>query len=245
MRRVIISSASSLSTRKLLGSTLFWIGFGIFGWYFPRSLIHADTSIPSLQPPYQISGGDTVIVDFELNQPLVDPPTVDSEFSFFRHILLGSNHDIHRLIFSYEFFHPLALLFFFSSDPLLRSTSILIPLLVFVLHSWYGNSPNSSTDVAGSNSKPNSTTLQKVYLVATVISAFSAALGLSEGCTVMIKLWVKRRRPNFYALCGFDYATKKCMADLKHVREVRRDRMLVSTISSFSSIHRFVVSATY
>lgn len=37
----------------------------------------------------------------------------------------------------------------------------------------------------------------------------------------MIKLWVKRRRPNFYALCGFDLVTKKCMADLEHVREVR------------------------
>ena len=80
MRRVVKSSASSLSTRKLFGSTLFWIGFGIFGWYFPRSIIHADTSIVELQPPYQISGGDTVILDFELNQPLVDPPTVDSEF---------------------------------------------------------------------------------------------------------------------------------------------------------------------
>lgn len=80
MRRVVISSASSLSIRKLLGSTLFWIGFGIFGWYFPRSIIHGDTTIEELEPPYQISGGDTVIVDFELNQPLVDPPTVDSKF---------------------------------------------------------------------------------------------------------------------------------------------------------------------
>ena len=82
MRRVVVSSASASSTRKLLGSTLFWIGFGIFGWYFPRSLIHGETSILSLQPPYQMSGEETVIVDFELNQPLVDPPTVDSEFPF-------------------------------------------------------------------------------------------------------------------------------------------------------------------
>lgn len=81
MKRVVISSASSLSTRKLLGCTIFWIGFGIFGWYFPRSLIHRETSILALEPPYQIAGGDNVIVDFELNQPLVDPPTVDSEFS--------------------------------------------------------------------------------------------------------------------------------------------------------------------
>jgi diacylglycerol diphosphate phosphatase / phosphatidate phosphatase len=56
-------------------------------------------------------------------------------------------------------------------------------------------------------------------LVATVVSAFSMAIGLSEGTTVMIKLWVQRRRPNFYALCGFDIATKLCTADLDHVRE--------------------------
>ncbi len=79
MRKVLVSSASSLSTRKLLGSTLFWIGFGIFCWYFPRSIIHAETSISSLQPPYQKSVDGTVIVDFQLNQPLVHPPTVDSE----------------------------------------------------------------------------------------------------------------------------------------------------------------------
>ena len=35
----------------------------------------------------------------------------------------------------------------------------------------------------------------------------------------MIKLWVQRLRPNFYALCGFDYSTLKCMADLERVRE--------------------------
>jgi len=116
-----------------------------------------------------------------LNQPLVDPPTVD--------------------------------------NLLLRSTSIWIPLIFFVLHSWYTNSPILSINSAASGSKPNSITFQKLYLVATVISAFAAAVGLSEGCTVMIKFWVKRRRPNFYALCGFDSVTKKCMGDLEHVRE--------------------------
>lgn len=96
-----------------------------------------------------------------------------------------------------------------------------MPLAFFLLHSWYTKSPNFSTNAGASSSKANSITFQKLYLIATVISAFSAALGLSEGCTVMIKLWVKRRRPNFYALCGFDLVTKKCMADLEHVREVR------------------------
>jgi hypothetical protein len=95
-----------------------------------------------------------------------------------------------------------------------------------VLHSWFTNIPYISTDTVARTSNPDSATLQKVYLVATVISAFSAAIGLSEGCTVMIKLLVKRRRPNFYALCGFDSVTKKCMADLVHIREVRLYHLL-------------------
>ena len=89
---------SASSMRKLLLSTVFWIGFGMFGWYFPRSIIHRETSILSLQPPFQISGGDTVIVDFELNQPLVDPPTVDSEFTFLKKELFGFNQDCQSFV---------------------------------------------------------------------------------------------------------------------------------------------------
>ncbi|OEU17317.1 acid phosphatase/Vanadium-dependent haloperoxidase, partial [Fragilariopsis cylindrus CCMP1102] len=37
--------------------------------------------------------------------------------------------------------------------------------------------------------------------------------------TVMIKLWVQRRRPNFYELCGFNHTTKQCTANLKRIRE--------------------------
>jgi hypothetical protein len=74
------TTTSMSSTRKLVGSTLFWIGFALFGWYFPRFLMHRETSIFNKQPPYQISGEDTIIVDFELNHPLVEPPTVNGEF---------------------------------------------------------------------------------------------------------------------------------------------------------------------
>jgi len=35
----------------------------------------------------------------------------------------------------------------------------------------------------------------------------------------MIKLWVKRMRPNYYALCGFDAATRLCASDPERVRE--------------------------
>ena len=103
-----------------------------------------------------------------------------------------------------------------------------------MLHSWYGRSPTFGNDTASGNSKPKG--LQKVYLVATVVSAFSAAIGLSEGFTVMIKLWVQRLRPNFYALCGFDYSTLKCMADLERVREVRWVPKLFAIYLLYSSM---------
>jgi hypothetical protein len=70
---------SSTSTRKVVFNTILWIGFGLFGWYFPRFLIYRETSIVNKIPPYQVAGGETVIVDFALNQPLVRPATVESK----------------------------------------------------------------------------------------------------------------------------------------------------------------------
>ena len=45
------------------------------------------------------------------------------------------------------------------------------------------------------------------------------ATGLCEGTTQLLKLAIQRRRPNFYALCGFSMETLQCTADLDHVRE--------------------------
>jgi membrane-associated phospholipid phosphatase len=45
------------------------------------------------------------------------------------------------------------------------------------------------------------------------------AVGLSEGATVLLKLYIQRRRPNFYALCGFDKQLLQCTADLEKIRE--------------------------
>lgn len=39
---------------------------------------------------------------------------------------------------------------------------------------------------------------------AALLAAFFTAIGVCEGTTQVIKLVVQRRRPNFYALCGFD-----------------------------------------
>merc|ERR1712238_363883 len=184
----------SSTPSSLVGSTLFWIGFGLVGWFFPRLLMHRETSILNKQPPYQeVVGAVAVIVDFSLNHPLVDPPTID--------------------------------------DLLLRSTAVYFPFIFLVLHSWYtqlSTTVASTVSTGGTDNVVRNTTSimnhtsstgQRIHRVTSVISSFSAALGLSEGFTVMIKLWVQRRRPNFYELCGFDLTSKHCTSTLKRIRE--------------------------
>ncbi|KAG7347759.1 PAP2 superfamily protein [Nitzschia inconspicua] len=168
--------------RSMLFGSIFWMSFGLFGWYFPRFLIALETSIKDKPPPYQQTAAGDVILDFELNQPLVQPATVDSF--------------------------------------LLKSTALYIPFLFLVIHAWTSTPRRHggiSSSARGANNNPPGSI--RLTLVSTAVSAFSMAIGLSEGITVMIKLWVQRRRPNFYALCGFDISTKSCMADLDHVRE--------------------------
>ena len=117
-----------------------------------------------------------------------------------------------------------------------------MPLAYFVVHAWFSaggvrsedNNPGYNSDdkegdrddgdAAASRGKPGQVLLRRIYRVATVVAAFAAAIGLSEGTTVMVKLWVQRKRPNYYALCGFDAATKSCTNDLEHVREVSHQR---------------------
>jgi len=110
---------------------------------------------------------------------------------------------------------------------LLRITSVTFPLIFLVAHAWYSN---AGAD-AGSGSAPptrTASTMLRLYRIATVISAFSVAIGMAEGTTVMIKQWVKRRRPNFYALCEFDIFERKCTSSPHHIKEVRRGHIFGS-----------------
>lgn len=129
---------------------------------------------------------------------------------------------------------------------MLKLTSIYLPLLFLILHSWFCASRD---DVAGSNNNTNNNNnssgtgnirrfpasgqhhCRRWRLVAAAVSAFSLAIGLSEGTTVLLKLYVRRRRPNFYALCGLAVdagndnnrpgaaGTARCTAETDHVVE--------------------------
>jgi membrane-associated phospholipid phosphatase len=55
--------------------------------------------------------------------------------------------------------------------------------------------------------------------VLTVVASFSMAIGLSEGATNFLKIWVQRRRPSFYDLCGFNTQTLQCEASPDYIKE--------------------------
>jgi hypothetical protein len=50
--------------------------FAMAGWYYPRYLVSQEDSIANQTVPYQTTAAGDVILDFLLNQPLVEPQTV-------------------------------------------------------------------------------------------------------------------------------------------------------------------------
>ena len=81
-------------------------------------------------------------------------------------------------------------------------SSVWIPLLIVLATVSFRNTTRR-------NNPHNGTRL--VHMAA-ALGAFVMAIGLSEGTTVLLKLWVQRRRPNFYSLCGFEKQVLKCTA---------------------------------
>ena len=53
------------------------------------------------------------------------------------------------------------------------------------------------------------------------LCAFWTILGLNQGTTRVLKFFVQRRRPNFYAYCGFDVAQKQCTASVSHIQDAQ------------------------
>lgn len=53
------------------------------------------------------------------------------------------------------------------------------------------------------------------------ISSLFLGVGGSEGSTQLLKHWVLRRRPNFYALCGFNMDTLQCENEYHEVLEAQ------------------------
>ena len=99
-----IPTVSKSSRRRLFRSTLVWVLFGFFGWYFPRYLIQNETTIATKKAPYQQTKAGDVIFDFTLNEPLIDPPTIPCTSQYFA-CCVKSLHKIY-CHFLTSLFHP-------------------------------------------------------------------------------------------------------------------------------------------
>jgi hypothetical protein len=72
--------ASILS--RIIRSSAFSCFFALIAWHYPRYLIKTESYIASKVPPYQQTQAGDVILDFNLNQPLVDPPTIPCKLTY-------------------------------------------------------------------------------------------------------------------------------------------------------------------
>lgn len=91
---------------------------------------------------------------------------------------------------------------------LLLASSIWIPLALVLV--------TSVTTTAGTKSKRP---LVLLHNVQAAFGGFCTAIGLSEGSTQMLKLYIQRKRPNFFALCDFDKIQKMCKAEPARILE--------------------------
>jgi hypothetical protein len=80
--------ASVLS--RIIRSSAFSCFFATIAWHYPRYLVNNESNIASKVPPYQQTQAGDVILDFNLNQPLVDPPTIPSKSTYSFQMILGS-----------------------------------------------------------------------------------------------------------------------------------------------------------
>lgn len=168
-----LNHTSYLSTKLPLelASCIIIFFFGVYG---PSIII--KPYLMNFRPiPYQqLSNSNDVILDFALNNPLVDDVTIPSN--------------------------------------MLIQTCTTLPLVLLLL----------TTAIIAPQFKP------KYHDIHSAICVLTLTIGISEFLTQVVKFYVGRLRPNFYALCGFDTATLSCMNSIEMETEGR---------SSFPSGH--------
>lgn len=146
------------------------LNFGISAAVFVLGIGYKECLVPSHDHAYDrphphqqlLTSGD-VLLNFELNHPLVYPASVPSKLLF--------------------------------------QTCIALPLAMILLVHLRSRSSWNCTLAS--------------------ISGLLSGIGICEVCTHMIKYYVLRRRPNFYALCQWDDAIQACTAPAKKVLEAQ------------------------
>ena len=104
---------------------------------------------------------------------------------------------------------------------MLYYTVLLLPLLFLVAFNvWSYWEPQQQQQSSSSRSRILFIHPMQWHELRATLCAFFVSFGLSETVTSILKLYVSRHRPNFYALCGFDVSQLKCMdPSLKRVHE--------------------------
>jgi diacylglycerol diphosphate phosphatase / phosphatidate phosphatase len=69
-----------------------------------------------------------------------------------------------------------------------------------------------------------------------ILSTLALTIGMSEAVTNTLKCWVRRPRPNFFALCGFSLETKYCTHDWNKILEAQLSFPSGHTSLSFCSM---------
>ncbi len=139
----------------------------IVGVYAPSMFI--KPFLMNFRPiPYQqLPSTNDVVLDFALNNPLVEDVTIPSN--------------------------------------LLIQTCITLPIILLLL----------TTLIVAPRLKP------KYHDVHSSICVLLTTIGMSEFLTQVVKFYVGRLRPNFYALCGFDTSTLSCLNSIDMETEGR------------------------
>lgn len=100
---IITEDSSSLEGLRLSKQAAAALLLSLTGWYYPRYLIGNEDGIEHKIAPFQKMAGGDVILDFSLNEPLVDPPTISCKC----HSVFGTAKSFYMFLTTtiYSFFY--------------------------------------------------------------------------------------------------------------------------------------------
>jgi membrane-associated phospholipid phosphatase len=87
------------------------------------------------------------------------------------------------------------------------------------LPSWDADVVKESNKDRAALSSPSSTWTTWLVTWHSGVCGALTSIALVEGPTQLLKLYVQRPRPNFYALCQFDFQLRTCTAPLDRIRD--------------------------
>ena len=110
-------------------------------------------------------------------------------------------------------------------------SSVWLPLILVGTTAWFwkhtdatsttATTTNAASTINMSSSTNSTALLLRWHNLHAALCGLAMAIGLSDGTTQLLKLYMMRRRPNFYALCQFDAVRKVCTAEPHRILEAQ------------------------